>query len=52
MRQEQRQRHVLADDGGGLEQPLGLGRQPVDARGQDGLDGGGIVSCSTGRVSR
>ena len=35
--QEQRQGHVLADDRGRLEQSLGLGRQPVDARGQDGL---------------
>ena len=39
--QEQRQGHVLADDRGGLEQALGLGRQAVDARGQDGLHGGG-----------
>ena len=39
--QEQREGHVLADDRGGLEQPLGLGRQAVDARGQDGLHGGG-----------
>jgi hypothetical protein len=38
---EQRHRYVLADDGGGLEQPLGLWRQPVDARCQDGLNGGG-----------
>ena len=38
---EQRQGHVLADDGGGLEQALGLGRQAVDARHQDGLHGGG-----------
>ena len=50
--QEQREGHVLADDGGRLEQSLGLGRQAVDARGQDGLNGGGIVRCSTGRVSR
>ena len=39
--QEQRHGHVLADDGGRLEQSLGLGRQAVDARGQDGLDRGG-----------
>ena len=39
--QEQRHGHVFADDGGRLEQSLGLGRQAVDARGQDGLHGGG-----------
>jgi len=39
--QEQRHGHVLADDGGGLEQSLGLGPQAVDARGQDGLNSGG-----------
>jgi hypothetical protein len=42
--QEQRHRHILADDGGRLEQALGLGRQAVDARGQDGLHGGGESS--------
>ena len=39
-RQEQRHGHVLADDGGGLEQALVLGRQAVDARGQDRLHRG------------
>src|SRR5262249_39843231 len=39
--QEQRRGDVLADDRGGLEQALGLGRQAVDAGGQDGLHGGG-----------
>src|SRR5215467_3603888 len=39
--QEQRHGHVLTDDCGGLEQPLDLWRQPVDARSQDGLNGGG-----------
>jgi hypothetical protein len=39
--QEQRDGHVLADDGSGLEQSLCLGRQAVDACGQDGLHGGG-----------
>ena len=39
--EQQRQGYVLADDRGGLEQTLGLGVQAVDARGQDGLDGGG-----------
>jgi hypothetical protein len=39
--QEQRHGHVLADDRGRLEQSLGLGRQAVDARSQDGLHGGG-----------
>jgi hypothetical protein len=39
--QEQRHGHVLADDRGRLEQPLGLGCQAVDARGQDGLHRGG-----------
>ena len=34
---EEGEGHVLADDGGGLEQPLVLGREPVDAGGQDGL---------------
>ena len=50
---KQRERHVLADDGGGLEQPLVLGRQPVDARGQDRLDTlPGSCMASTGRVRR
>ena len=40
-REEQRDGHVLADDGGRLEQPLVVGRQAVDAGGQDGLDRGG-----------
>ena len=44
--QEQRQGHVLADDRGGLEQALGLGRQAVDARGQDGLNRGGNLSAA------
>jgi hypothetical protein len=39
--QEQRHRHVRADDRRSLEQPLGLGLEAVDARGQDGLHGGG-----------
>jgi hypothetical protein len=39
--QEQRHGHVLADDGSGLEQSLGLRRQAVDTRGQNGLNGGG-----------
>jgi hypothetical protein len=39
--QEQGHGHVLADDRGRLEQSLGLGHQAVDARGQDGLHGGG-----------
>ena len=39
--EEERQRHVLADDRRRLEQPLGLGRQAVDARCQDGLHSGG-----------
>ena len=38
--QEQREGHVLADDGGSLEQSLGLGPQAVDAGGQDGLHRG------------
>ena len=32
-----REGHVLADDRGGLEEALVLGREPVDARGQDRL---------------
>jgi hypothetical protein len=39
--QEQRHRHVFADDRASLEQPLGLGPQPVDTCGQDGLHSGG-----------
>ena len=35
--QQQGERHVLADDGGGLEEPLVLAVQPVDPRGEDGL---------------
>ena len=50
--QEQRHGHVRADDRGRLEQSLGLGGQAVDARGQDGLHGGGDFHCSTGWVSR
>ena len=33
--------NILADDGGGLEKLLVLGREPVDARGENGLHGGG-----------
>ena len=36
---QQGKRHFCTNDGGGLEQALGLGRQAVDARGQDGLHG-------------
>ena len=36
-RLEEGERHVLADDGGGLEKLLVLWRQPVDARGEDCL---------------
>ena len=36
-RLQQRERHVLADDGGGLEQPLVLGREAVDASREDRL---------------
>jgi hypothetical protein len=36
---EQRERHVLADHGGGLEQALLGRRQPVDARGEHRPDG-------------
>jgi hypothetical protein len=39
--QEQPHGHIRADDRGRLEQPLGLGFQAVDARGQDGLHGRG-----------
>ena len=46
--QEQRHGHVLADDRGRLEQSLGLGRQAVDARGQDGLHGGGDLQVLDG----
>src|SRR5215467_7881338 len=37
---QQGHRHVLAEHGGGLEQPLVLGEETVDARGEDGLHGG------------
>ena len=37
---QQGQRHLGANDGGGLQQALGLRRQPVDARCQHGLHGG------------
>ena len=40
--------HVLADDRGGLEQALVLGRQAVDARGQDRLHRGRDLDRSTG----
>ena len=39
-RLEQRERHVLADDGGDLEEALVLRGEPVDARRQDRLDRG------------
>ena len=39
-RLEQRHRHVLADDRGGLQQALVLRREPIDARGQHRLDRG------------
>src|SRR5215831_19245165 len=39
--EQQRDGHVLADDGSRLEQPLVIGGQAVDARGQDGLNSGG-----------
>ncbi len=38
---EQREGHVLADDGGGLQEPLLLRPEAVDAGGDDGLHGGG-----------
>jgi hypothetical protein len=34
---QEREGHILPDDGRGLEEPLVLGRQPVDARRQDRL---------------
>ena len=37
---EQYQRHILADDGGRLQQALRLRRQAIDAWGQDGVDRG------------
>src|SRR5882724_9072630 len=39
-RLKQRERHVMADDGGRLEQTLLLDGQPVDARGQNRVDAG------------
>ena len=38
--EQDRERHVLTDDRGRLEQPLVLGREPVDPDGQDSLDCG------------
>ena len=46
--QEHRHGHVLADDGGGLEQPLGLGPHAIDAGGQDGLNGAGNLQLFDG----
>ena len=51
-RLEERERDVLPDDGGGLEEALLLGWQPVDARGQDRLHGGGDLDASGVRASR
>ena len=42
---EQAHRDVLADDRGGLEQPLPLGPKPIDPRGEDGLHGGGNLDA-------
>ena len=39
-RLEQRKRHVVPDHGGGLEQPLLIGGEAIDARREHGLDGG------------
>src|SRR5580765_1572842 len=39
-RVQEGQRHVGADDGGSLQEALGLGGQPVDACGEHGLHGG------------
>src|SRR5262245_1684513 len=36
-RLEERKRHILPNDRGGLEQTLVLGRQAIDAGGEDGL---------------
>ena len=40
MAQQDRERHILTDDRGRLEQPLVLWREPVDPDGQDSLDCG------------
>jgi len=40
----------VADDGGGVQELLLLRRQPVDACGEDGLNGGG--STGTSRSAR
>src|SRR5260370_38542917 len=37
---EQRERHRVPDDRCRMEKPLVLGREPVDPRCQDGLNGG------------
>jgi hypothetical protein len=36
-RLDERERHVLSDDGSGLEETFVLGREPVDSCGEDGL---------------
>ena len=46
MMPQQGDRHVLADDGGRLEQALLLGRQAIDAGGQEGLHGGRHLEVS------
>src|SRR5262245_27184337 len=38
-RLQQQERHILADDGGRLEQAFVLREEPIDARRQDRLDG-------------
>ena len=44
--------HLGADDGRGLEEPLLLGRQAVDARRQDGLHRGGDLQAVEGLARR
>ena len=39
-RLQERERHLRADDRGALKETLLVGRQPVDAGGENGLDGG------------
>src|SRR5262249_21390315 len=46
---EERQRHILSDDGGGLEKVLVLGDKPVDPRRKDRLRGGRDLKRRWGR---
>jgi len=46
--EQQWQGYVLADDGSSLDQAFGLRTQAINARGQDGLHGGGDLQLLDG----